>query len=70
MTAISLTGFLRTRDLLSALGWVYGRSEGFPLAAYSIPGREGRGPGQNPELFRRRRRRRRPAHYLASLLAS
>ena len=34
------------------------RSEGFPLAAYSIPGREGRGPGQNPELFRRLRLRR------------
>ena len=26
------------------------RSEAFPLAAYFIPGREGRGPGQNPEF--------------------
>ena len=34
----------------------YGRSEGFPLAAYFVPGRGGRGSGQIPELFARRRR--------------
>ncbi len=46
------------------LSWPYGRSEGFPLAAYFIPGREGRVPGQNPELFLRRRRRRCPARHV------
>ena len=37
-------------SLLSALGWVYGRSEGFPRTAYFIPGRDGMGVGAISEI--------------------
>ena len=58
--------------VLCAIAHNFGRSEGFPLAAYFIPGREGRGPGQIPKLFRRRRRRRpaRPLRNPPSVITS
>ena len=35
-----------------SLGWVTGRSEGFPLAAYLVPGRDGMGAWPNSEIVR------------------
>ena len=37
-------------SLLSALGWVYGRSEGFPRTAYFVPGCDGMGVWPNSEI--------------------
>ena len=37
-------------SLLSALGWVYGRSEGFARTAYFVPGCDGMGVWPNSEI--------------------
>ncbi len=37
-------------ELLSALAGITGRSEGFPLAAYLVPGRDGMGVWPNSKI--------------------
>ena len=48
---------------LSARAGIYGRSEGFPLAAYFVPGRDGMGVWPNSKIVRRWRRRLAPEFF-------